>query len=51
MSEKLITNKPVYGCLMDEDENSIIDEQTTPVVKQIYIIALSGTARLSLPVC
>ena len=36
MSGKPITSKPVYGYLMDEDENFIIDEEAAPVVKQIY---------------
>ena len=35
MSGKPITSKPVYGYLMDEDENFIIDEEAAPVVKQI----------------
>ena len=32
MSGKPITSKPVYGYLMDEDENFIIDEEAAPVV-------------------
>ena len=36
MSGKPITSKPVYGYLMDEDENFIIDEEAAPVVRQIY---------------
>ena len=36
MSGKPVTSKPVYGYLMDEDENFIIDEEAAPVVKQIY---------------
>lgn len=42
MSGKPITSKPVYGYLMDEDENSIIDEEAAPVVKQIYSLCLAG---------
>ena len=42
MSGKPITSKPVYGYLMDEDENFIIDEEATPVVKQIYNLCLAG---------
>ena len=42
MSGKPITSKPVYGYLMDEDENFIIDEEAAPVVKQIYNFCLAG---------
>ena len=42
MSGKPITSKPVYGYLMDEDENFIIDEEAAPVVKQIYSLCLAG---------
>ena len=42
MSGKPITSKPVYGYLMDEDENFIIDEEAAPVVKQIYQLCLAG---------
>ena len=42
MSRKPITSKPVYGYLMDEDENFIIDEEAAPVVKQIYNLCLAG---------
>ena len=42
MSGKPITSKPVYGYLMDEDENLIIDEEAAPVVKQIYNLCLAG---------
>ena len=38
----LYTSKPVYGYLMDEDENFIIDEEAAPVVKQIYNLCLAG---------
>ena len=42
MSGKLITSKPVYDYLMDEDENFIIDEEAAPVVRQIYSLCLAG---------
>ena len=42
MSGKPITSKPVYGYLMDEDENFIIDDEAAPVVKQIYNLCLAG---------
>ena len=42
MSGKPITSKPVYGYLMDDDENFIIDEEAAPVVKQIYQLCLAG---------
>ena len=42
MSGKPVTSKPVYGYLMDEDENYIVDEETAPVVKQIYQLCLAG---------
>ena len=42
MSGKPITSKPVYGYLMDEDENFIIDEEAAPIVKQIYNLCLAG---------
>ena len=52
MSGKPVTSKPVYGYLMDEDENYIVDEETAPVVQQILpALALRGTARPRLPVC
>ena len=50
MSGKPVTSKPVYGYLMDEDENYIVDEETAPVVRQTSF-ALPGTARPRLPVC
>ena len=43
MSGKPITSKPVYGYLMDEEENFIIDEEAAPVVRQIYSLCLAGT--------
>ena len=42
MSGKPITSKPVYGYLMDEDENFIIDEEAATVVRQIYSLCLAG---------
>ena len=42
MSGKPITSKPVYGYLMDEYENFIIDEEAAPVVRQIYSLCLAG---------
>ena len=42
MSGKPVTSKPVYGYLMDEDENFIIDTEAAPVVKQIYSLCLAG---------
>ena len=42
MNGKPITSKPVYGYLMDEDENFIIDEEAAPIVKQIYNLCLAG---------
>ena len=32
----------VYGYVMDEDENFIIDEEAAPVVQQIYQLCLAG---------
>ena len=42
MSGKPITSKPVYGYLMDGDENFIVDEEAAPVVRQIYSLCLAG---------
>ena len=42
MSGKPVTSKPVYGYVMDEDENFIIDEEAAPVVRQIYSLCLAG---------
>ena len=42
MSGKPVTSKPVYGYLMDEEENYIIDEETAPVVQLIYQLCLAG---------
>ena len=44
MSGKPITSKPVYGYLMDEDENFIIDEEAAPVVK--HIICRDGSSKM-----
>ena len=44
MSGKPITSKPVYGYLMDEDENFIIDEEAAPMVRQIYSLCLAGNS-------
>ena len=48
MSGKPITSKPVYGYLMDEDENFIIDEEAAPVVRQIYSLCLAGNGPTTL---
>ena len=42
MSGKPVTSKPVYGYLMDEDENYIVERETAPVVQQIYQLCLAG---------
>ena len=42
MSGKPVGSKPVYGYLMDEEENYIIDEETAPVVQLIYQLCLAG---------
>ena len=42
LSGKPVTSKPVYGYLMDDDENFIIDEEAASVVKQIYQLCLAG---------
>jgi DNA invertase Pin-like site-specific DNA recombinase len=42
MSGKPITSQPVYGYLKGEDGTFIIDEETAPVVKQIYSLCLAG---------
>ena len=42
LSGKPVTSKPVYGYLLDDDENFIIDEEAAPVVKQIYQLCLAG---------
>lgn len=42
MSGNLITSKPVYGYLMDGDENFIISEEAALVFRQIYSLCLTG---------
>jgi site-specific DNA recombinase len=42
MSGKPITSRPPYGYLMGENEHFIIDEETAPVVRQIYQLCLAG---------
>ena len=42
MSGKPTTSQPVYGYLMGEDGNFIVDEETAPVVQQIYRLCLAG---------
>ena len=41
MSGKPVTSKAVYGYLIDEDENFIIDEEAAPVVQLIYQLCLA----------
>ena len=40
LSGKPVTSKPVYGYLMDDDENFIIDEEAAPVVTILFSLAL-----------
>ncbi len=42
MSGKPTTSQPVYGYLMGEDGNFIVDEEIAPVVQQIYRLCLAG---------
>ena len=42
MSGKPTTSQPVYGYLMGKDGNFIVDEETAPVVQQIYRLCLAG---------
>ena len=42
MSGKPITSQPVYGYLKGEDGMFVIDEETAPVVKQIFALCLAG---------
>ena len=42
MSGKPITSQPVYGYLKGEDGTFVIDEETAPVVRQIYHLCLAG---------
>ena len=49
MSGKPTTSQPVYGYLMDKDGNFIVDEETAPVVQQIYrlCLACNGPTRIA----
>ena len=42
MSGKPLTSLPPYGYVKDEDGMFAIDEETAPVVKQIYALCLAG---------
>lgn len=42
MSGKPLTNQAPYGYLKDENGMFIIDEETAPVVKQIFVLCLAG---------
>lgn len=42
MSGKPLANQSPYGYLKDEDGRFIIDEETAPVVRQIYSLCLAG---------
>ena len=42
MSGKPLTSHPPYGYIMGEDGMFAIDEETAPVVKQIYALCLAG---------
>ena len=42
MSGKPITSQPVYGYLKGEDGMFVIDEETAPVVRQIFALCLAG---------
>ena len=42
MSGKPTTSQPVYGYLMDKDGSFIVDEETAPVVQQIYRLCMAG---------
>ena len=37
-----MSSKPIYGYLMDEDENFILDRKASSVVWQIYSLCLVG---------
>lgn len=39
---KPITSQPIYGCLIDEDGEFIIDPEAEPVAKQIFSLCLDG---------
>jgi DNA invertase Pin-like site-specific DNA recombinase len=51
MSGKPVTSKPVYGYLMDEDENFIMTRKPPRWCSRFTSFALPGTARPRLPVC
>ena len=51
MSGKPVTSKPVYGYLMDEDENYLVDEEPRRLSSRYTSFALPGMARPRLPVC
>lgn len=42
MSGKRLSHLPPYGYIMGEDDNWVIDEETGPVVKEIFALCLSG---------
>lgn len=42
MSGKRLSHLPPYGYIMGEDDNWMIDEETGPVVKEIFALCLSG---------
>ena len=42
MSGKPLTSQPPYGYLKGEDGNFVIDEETAPVVRQIFNLCLAG---------
>jgi len=42
MSGKPLANQPPYGYLKDENGKFVIDEETAPVVRQIYSLCLAG---------
>ena len=42
MSGKPITSNPVYGYLKGEDGTFIVDEEASPVVREIYNLCLAG---------
>ena len=42
MSGKRLSHLPPYGYIMGEDDKWVIDEETGPVVKEIFALCLSG---------
>lgn len=42
MSGKRLSHLPPYGYIMGEEGNWVIDEETGPVVKEIFALCLSG---------